>query len=464
MNTKTFIRTPLAAFHWLRNLFSRWSRYAITFAGINMSIWSVATICIIILPYQYISKSTLILPGAGVGAKMDIHNIGSASAIVNSPFSNNSLNPKVSYKSIAQSSKVLKDAASRLNMNVEEFGKPNIKLVDQTSLMYFHIADQDPAQAQQKSWALHHALQAQIQKLRLDEIKRREQGIQLMLKSANDKLNVAQKKLLSYQSQSNIATIEQYERIPIVIEEMRAQHAGLIIEKEQTLKELLTLSRILGLTSAQASQIMSLQADPFFQELVEQHSNANVLLTSHNSKWGQNHHKVKQQSLEIASAEKAMQDRAIQLIGTSQMVTQVSLADHNKRSDLFYDLITKKTQYEGIKQKTEHLEKQITLYQTRLRAQSTSVSKLDELEREHQIAEAVFTSAMAKIDTGKSDIFASYPMMQIMMEPTLPSKRSGAQPLHVIVGGVFGSLLSIVILTLLWFRRKNIETQPDATT
>ena len=451
------INLPIRLFLTFKRLFKRTHRYAITFITINAVIWSITFICIHLLPNQYVSKWTLILPSAGVGAKIDIDNIGSASSVVNSAFSSHSLSPKMNYKSIAQSSKVLNSAATSLNLSVEKFGKPQIKLVDQTALLYFHVADSDALIAQEKSWALYNALQDQINSLRLDEIERREEGVQRMLKTFTQKLNQAKKNLLKYQSQSDIVTLDQYKRIPILIEEMRARQAQMSTEKEQVLKELLTLSRILGLTSAEASSVMSLQADPYFQQLASDQSTSNALLTEHSSKWGDNHHKVRTQKLKIESINTAMKKRAKDLIGDSRLIEKVSLSDHHKRGQLLYDLIAKKSQYEGIKYKLENLNTQIKNYQSRLRSQSENVSKLDELERQHQIAEAVFTSAVAKIDTGKSDIFASYPMLQMMMEPTLPQKMSGARPQHVHLGGAFGTVMTIIILTLLWLRRRQIQ-------
>jgi len=50
-------------------------------------------------------------------------------------------------------------------------------------------------------------------------------------------------------------------------------------------------------------------------------------------------------------------------------------------------------------------------------------------------------------------------MLQLFMEPTLPTTTSGAKALHVYIGAVIGSLISIVILIILWFRRRNIDNQ-----
>ncbi len=454
--------TLLAIFNRISNIIyrfcSRLSRYA--FAGIilNSVIWSLVFATITILPERYESHWTLILPGAGIGGRIDIDNIGSASAIVESGFSSRNLNPKVSYKSIAQSSKVIQRAAQSLDMTVKSFGKPHIKLVDQTSLIFFAMDSDTAKLAQKKSWALYQALQTEIDHLRLDEIRHREQGIQTMLKSLSTKLNQAKNNLLTYQAQNKIVTIEQFNRIPLFIEDMHIELLRLNAQKEQAYEEMMTLHRILGLTSKQASQLLSLQADPLFNKLLESQSKASVTLSEHKNQFGQGHHKVKQYQLAYESTTATIKTRIETLIGKQQhWLDKTALAGNSKRNDLLYDLINKKINYEGFKHKAIQLEQQIISYGSRLQNQTKNVSRLDELEREHQIAEAVFTSAVAKIDTGKSDIFASYPMLQLFMEPTLPKKISGARPLHIYLGGFFGSALSVLILIILWIRRLNID-------
>ncbi len=451
---KTLKTTAYNVIAFIYRIFSRVSRYTITFIVLNSTIWSIALVTITLLPERYESQWTLILPGAGVGGRMDIDSIGSASAIVNSGFSNRNLSPKVNYKSIAQSSKLIKEAALLSDMNHKDFGQPGIKFVDQTSLIFFSLSASSPELAQKKSWALYHALEKEINTLRMDEIKRREKGIQNMLKTFGEKLNKTKNELLDYQAQSNITTIEQFNRIPLLIEDMRIQLLNLTTQKEQTYEEMMTLHRILGLTSKQASQLMSLQADPLFNKLLENQATASASLAEFSNLYGDQHPEVKQHNLAYQSASKAIKNRSEQLIGKQQWLAKTSLSDNAKRNDLMYDLIGKKITYEGFKRKITQLTQQIETYQARIQDQAKSVSQLDELERAHQIAKAVFTSAVAKIDTGKSDIFASYPMIQLFMPPTLPETVSGAKPLHVYLGAISGSLLSILILIILWIRRR----------
>ena len=442
---------------WVYDFFSRVSRYLLVAIALNSVIWSIAFLTINFLPERYQSKWTLILPGAGIGGRVDIDSIGSASAIVDSGFANRNLNPKVNYKSIAQSNQVIDTAASSLGLDSRAFGQPQIKLIDQTSMIFFSMSSDSAKMAQEKSWALYHALQKEIDHLRLDEIRHREEGIQAMLKTFSKKLNQAKNNLLTHQAQSNIVTIEQFNKIPLLVEEMRIELLTMKTQKAQAYEEMMTLHRILNLTSKQASQLLSLQADPLFKKLLDNQSLANAALAEYKTQYGENHAKLKKLRLAYQSISNEMMLRSETLVGKQQWLKNTALSDNAKRNELMYDLINKKIKYEGYKRKITQLEQQIKNYSTRIQNQTKNVSRLSELEREHQIAEAVFTSAVAKIDTGKSDIFASYPMLQLFMEPTLPKTISGARPLHIYFGSTFGSMMSLVILAILWIRRRKID-------
>ena len=460
---KVILKLMLSVFNtvssWIYRFLSRVSRYVATAIIIYSLIWSVVLMTISLLPERYDSQWTLILPGAGVGGRVDIDSIGSASAIVESGFSSRNLSPKVNYKSIAQSSRVIELAAQSLAISTQDFGKPKIKLVDQTSLIFFTMSSHSAELAQEKSWALYHALQEEINRLRLDEIRHREQGIQKMLATFSSKLNEAKENLLDQQAKSNIITLEQFQRIPLLIEDMRIELLSLETEKEQTYEEMMTLHRLLGLTSKQASQLLELQADPLLNTLLESQTTALATQSQNKNLLAGSHPKMKETRLILEANRQDIQARIQALIGEHAWLSSTAISVNLKRNELLYDLIQKKMAYEGIKQKLIRITQQIADYDVRLQAQMKTVSRLDELQREHQIAEAVFTSAMAKIDTGKSDIFASYPMLQLFMEPNLPQSTSGAKPLHVYLGGMLGTAITTIVLITLWVRRRQIDKQ-----
>jgi len=389
MSIKTFKKSILDALGTSRlfiyKLIPRAGRYSGLFVLLNTFIWTIAVFTATVLPERYESKWALILPGAGVGGRIDIDNIGSASAIVNSGFSSRNLSPKVNYKSIAQSSKVRKVAASSVGMALTDFGMPQIKMVDQTSMLFLSMSSPDPEIAQKKSWALYNSIQAEISRLRQDEISRREQGIQEMLKTFSQKLNEAKAKLLDYQAQSNITTIDQFKRIPLLIEDMRINLLDMTAQKEQVFQEMMSLHRILGLTSKQASMLMSLQADPLLAVLLKNQSEASSKLAEYSNKFGKNNQKVKQQQFAYDSSTAAIKARTQEVVGENDWLKNMPLTNNLQRNELMQNLILKKISYEGYKSKIKQIKKQIESYQKRIQEQTKNVSKLDELEREHHL-------------------------------------------------------------------------------
>ncbi|MFX8554359.1 hypothetical protein ABTM01_19535, partial [Acinetobacter baumannii] len=83
---------------------------------------------------------------------------------------------------------------------------------------------------------------------------------------------------------------------------------------------------------------------------------------------------------------------------------------------------------------------------------SGAVARLEDLKKDHLVAEAVFTSAVARLDTNKTDIYASYPMVQTLAAPDLPDRRSTPNTLIAVLGGIAASLLALLALAMAWVR------------
>jgi uncharacterized protein involved in exopolysaccharide biosynthesis len=72
------------------------------------------------------------------------------------------------------------------------------------------------------------------------------------------------------------------------------------------------------------------------------------------------------------------------------------------------------------------------------------------LRKDQIVAEAVLTSAMARLDTSKSDLYGSYPLVQVLAVPDLPSGPSHPLPKLAIAGGAAASLLASLAWVLAW--------------
>ena len=128
------------------------------------------------------------------------------------------------------------------------------------------------------------------------------------------------------------------------------------------------------------------------------------------------------------------------------------LSIHDERARLFERLIGEVADAEAMAAMQAQLTKQITVEQARVLKLASAASRLDDLKRDVQVAEAVFSSALARVDTGKADFYASYPLVQTLEMPELPSRPSSPLPMLAVAGGLAATILIISSLVLTWLR------------
>ncbi len=417
-------------------------------------LWTPAVLITTISKPSYTSKWTLILPGTGAGHAVSLDSIGQASATISSSYSGTSLDPKVNYKAIASSEPVLMSAANKLNLSLDEFGEPKIKLVDQSTLMYFSISADTAELAHNKSIALYESLQEQLNWLRNDESQSRENAIRTMLSSFSNKLTDAQKNILDFQTDSSIVSIDQFKELTLTIERMRSQRASLVAELSGLNNRVNSLGDTLGLEPSLAADAMSLQQDRVFQRHLQSFAESSSLLTEYNAKWGSNHPKVINATEKNNKYRVELLNRSRHLLRKSLKVEQLlTLGINDNRSGLFQQLVTLHTQLIGMQAEQEMLDQQMHELQVRLENNTNDAASLEDLNRKQQVATAVFTTALAKLDIGKSDAFASYPLIQMLAQPTLPDTPDRLKAILALGGAAAGTIFSLIALGLLWIRK-----------
>lgn len=430
-------------------------RYSIVFTLMIFFIWGPSLIYLKLAKPVYTSKWALILPGTGVNTSVNLENIGQATTSSRSAYGSNSISPKVNYKSIAGSQVVLEQAAKKISMDVRTFGKPRIKLVDQTSLIFFEVKGESGEQAQQKSYALYDALETTLTQLRNDEIQRREKSVREMLTGGREKLKQTRDSLLAYQAESEMVAIAQFNQLSTALGEKKLQLVGLKIEQSGLAGERDRLVNILRLNAEQASAALMLQTDLVFQENSLHFAQADALLARQILKMGTNHPEVVKTRDTWLAAKQKLQNRMQKLVGKRDAKTllRLMLSPDKTRGSLLERLILLDAESQGLNKKINQLNKQIDSMRERLNNDTKSAAVLDDLKRDHQIAEAVFSSALARIDTGKSDVYASYPLIQILTAPSLPEKPTTPNPLYVFLGAGTATSISLFGILILWTRK-----------
>ena len=105
-------------------------------------------------PLSFRSNTSLILPGSGASASMNVNGIGQSTSYANSAFASNAVSPTETYKRLLGADRIVDAAANSLNIERSELGQPRVRLVDQTSLIHFETSGRTPQHAQARGDAI----------------------------------------------------------------------------------------------------------------------------------------------------------------------------------------------------------------------------------------------------------------------------------------------------------------------
>lgn len=439
----------------------RWIRYAFIAITTNGLIWGSALTYLKVTKPTYTSQWALILPGASSGVNVNLPGVGQASASSSSGLGSASADPRENYDYLFTSDSVLGEAARLAKLKNLKFTKPKIKLVDNTTLMLFEVTGASPQEAQVKSYALYQAMINKINRLRSAEMKMRDQPTQAILKSTQAKLLAAQKKISDYKVKSGLSFPDQVGNLSVNIEQLRKSRADIIAQEAQAKKRLQQLSQDLGTTPQQAADAFVLKVDQLFQANLKDYSDATASYQVLITKFGPNHPQILREQFKQKAAQAALVARGRELLGKpipqgrlEQLVLSVS---GSGRENLFQSLITVQSDYNALAAQSKALNQQIAQLEARLNTLAQRQSVLENLNRDEQLAQAVFVSTLAKLDLGKGDIFAAYPMIQMAVEPSLPDQPTSPKKNIVLAGAGLGSLLSSVGMAILWIRKPFME-------
>ncbi|MDO6591915.1 hypothetical protein DS901_12690 [Loktanella sp. D2R18] len=135
-----------------------------------------------------------------------------------------------------------------------------------------------------------------------------------------------------------------------------------------------------------------------------------------------------------------------------QTLAALDLAPQGARAELLSDLVRKQVELSAAEQELATLQVQFTDGQAEIVRLSRAASDLQDLERDFSVAEAAFASAIARAETGKSDIYASYPLVQVLENPSLPDHPTSPNRKLAFLAGVAATLMLLFGLSLGWIR------------
>ncbi len=431
----------------------RLPRYTGVFLLGAAAIWAPITGYLKTAPLRYTSSMSLILPGSGASASVNLNDIGQASSYANSAFSSNSISPTETYKRLIGADRILSAAAGDMNMHQRDFGSPRITLVDQTGLIHLQMVGNSPEDAQTRTRAVMQAFFAELDRLRQDEQQTREGGGLGAIREYHASVRATRDAITDLQRQTGLFSVDQYRDQVAANEGLRAEVDSLRADLEKRAGAVDMLSAKLGLDADQAAAALKLFADSEYLAMVRQMSDSAALLAQLSSRFGARHPEVSRADTAYRTERRNALDRAGILTGLPPAILQrIDLAPDGARADLLAELVRQETERAGLLAQWQDMSNRLRSETRRLERMSPQAARLEDMQRDFSVAEAVFASAIARTQSSKSDIYASYPLVQVLEDPTLPEHPSSPRRKLAIAAGAAATFLMLFGLGLGWIR------------
>ncbi|QIZ76361.1 GumC family protein [Ferrimonas lipolytica] len=434
------------------------SRYVLV-AGLGYALVVILVTIYLLQAPRFHSDMALVLPGSGSSSNFSLEDVGQASAQTKSPFSGGGFNPRVNYKEILTSRDVIRRAANNIGLDETQFGDPRVTLTEQTSILAITVAGSSALGAEDKAWSLYQSFQQQLDNLRSDEVLRHSQGVERVLTEYEAQLAEKRRAVVEFQQRSLLVSSAQMEQTIRTLTELKEKR--LYAESELTSREnfVRQLSLDLGVSPALAGQAFALNTDTQFRGYMRELDDSSALITRFSSHWGENHPKVKAEQQRLAFARTALFQRSASLIGepTAELLHTMDLSVSPGRAQLFADLVDAYARAQGDQAKIESMVLAQQQLQDRLKVYARESAELERLQRQARLAEAVYTSAAARLEAGQANIFASYPVVQMLTPPAVPTKQRSPNPVIAIAAALFGFILITVGVLIAWQRHYLIK-------
>jgi DNA-binding NarL/FixJ family response regulator/uncharacterized protein involved in exopolysaccharide biosynthesis len=436
-----------------------WKNYIIPWLIANLVVWSAGLLYLRLSKPTYISNWAVSLSAQNTTTNINLPDIGEATSRTESAFNQESSDPRENYKFIAETDEVIAKAAKKLNLTPEEFGKPTIKIVDNTTLMRFQIQGDTPEQAQKKALAMQKVFLQELKDKRNEEMTQQNGNLMSTLDNAQQKLQLARQKLSEYQGTSGLSSKEQLQELSTNVETLRRQQAEQSGQLQKANGRYERLLQDLGLNSTQASEAFILQSDRRFQKYLSEYSRLSGEAIALNARYFPSHPEVVEKQAEVDEVKSALFAQGRQLLGKpvdDNTLRQLSLdgesAGESKRAALFQELVSLQAERQGLDAQTNELQKQLDRLENKRTNMSKSGATLENLQQNVKIAEAVFSSTLAQLDLSKSTISANYPPIVTAARPNLPAKPSSPKSILVLLGTTVCSAFLTTALLSLWWR------------
>jgi len=182
-----------------------------------------------------------------------------------------------------------------------------------------------------------------------------------------------------------------------------------------------------------------------------------ALLSGARAQYGERHPQVIEALAQHERSRVAVFERVRARTGLSDAeIALLDLSEDGARTGLLGELVRSDAERRGASAEYEALNARYQEERLRLTDIAPAAARLEDLQRDFRVSEAVFASAIARGESSKVDVYASYPLVQVLEDPSLPERPSSPRKKIALAGGVAATFFVIVALVLGWMRFRMI--------
>lgn len=426
-------------------------------------VWAFVLAYLALTPRTYVSRWILNLPTAASSVSLSLESIGQSSSTPNSPFGSSALSPKVVYKEIAEGERVRQAAATMVGLDLARFGKPRVKLIDETALMMFEMTATSPEDAKLRSDALIAAFNSELDTLRNDELEKRAGAVRNNLADYQAQVRQAREATVRAQTETGLVSTIQFAEMVTSLTALRRRLMELSGEVDKLEDEHRHMGERLGISAATASQALKLAADPELNKALSEYIDARTAFQVENERFGPRHPQLMTTENRLNAARTRVSEMMERLVpGTQDTVdvaTLIALVNVSPRAELYLTLVRNDAALEGKRRELASVRADRLRLESDVSRLSSAAARLEDLKKDQLVADAVLSSAMARLDSSRSDIYGSYPIVQVVAPPDIAAAAAQPRPLYAALGGVSGTFFASLAWLLAWLQFTHRSTR-----
>ncbi|MFT6887968.1 MAG: hypothetical protein ACJAWZ_004201, partial [Paracoccaceae bacterium] len=218
------------------------------------------------------------------------------------------------------------------------------------------------------------------------------------------------------------------------------------------------LEASLDVSAQVAAATLKLYADADYAAIVAEMADHAAALAAARARFGPEHPTVLQARAAHGGSRRAAVARTEAATGIAPAVlSEQDLALSGVRADLLAELVAMDARRAGVAAQLAAAQTRLAAETARLRSLAPAAARLEDMQRDFAVAEAVFASAIARTQSSKADVYASYPLVQVLEDPSLPQTPSSPKRTLAIVAGAAATVMLLIGLGMGWMRRSMIS-------